>query len=259
MKNCKQMLLVLVPIALVSIILIGCGSGKNNKDEDAVKSELYNKYGEEFDVIGIQYGGYGGGRYKAVCYPVNDSRIVFTVEMIDDKMISPDSDTYLESKSAVNMNDIFKSDLGEYFPGALYYTHKSNLGFFLYIYYDESIGTAKKYDEEFYYFRDKVDEYVNEGIMPGDVSVTIMKVKSEELVKLEEFFKTNTHEYLYKGSAFKDIFGIEHYEQYDVDGIYCRNNPPEISACFKKAAPAYIGEDLDEYIRRREYLEKTPR
>jgi hypothetical protein len=260
-------------IVLGMVFLTGCTSTY----ERCVERELKKKYSEDFTVVGINTGSYGGGRYSALVSPVANPDVIFEVDMLGKKMYDENSDDYPSRYTSKLITEYLKDDLEEFFPNAYFFSHVVLSGggkirnvkgmtlddifdiadaetseMTLYIFYDEETGTAQKYEEEFEYFTETINEYIkNKRAVP--VTVAIYKVDSEALENVERFYKYGISMSL---SDRKRIYGVD-YEM----GIFNENgtdvgSPPNIAACFDEGWPAYL-DDVQEYIRRRELLEEA--
>lgn len=260
-------------ILLICLLGCLCMTGCKSKMEKTIEETLYQKYGEEFFVRSHNS---HGGAYRVKCSPVAREDVIFDVRIEDDE--TPDeSDTYVNAYLAAQLTEKLKEDLNQFFPGAYYYataaimTNKPIIDLknksvedllqnvnieeselYLDIYYDEKIGTAQNYEEEYEYFTRTIDDYKaqNKAI---PVLVIIHKVDAETICKLEEFYKN--HDDYYINNYDRELFGNEGYVLGDCfEGNSDLGNPKHISACFMELAPTYL-DDIDEYIRRRELLE----
>ena len=259
MKNTKKAFLVIFPLIFLLAIILGCGGNGRNKDEEAVKAELRKTFNEEFIVHGMNYGSYGGDRYAAYVSPESNPDIVFTVDMWGDHYNGDVSEKcaiedYEAAKKNEEIKKVLYEELDDFFPSLFLYK-KDDV---LYIFYDKAIGTNKKYEEEYAFFDEKVDELVDEGKVDSELLIEITKLDSQQLSNLKDFLKMSPYGDIYKGDNDLRVYGCE-YDFHDndlLDGGTKVGNPPNMSACFIKKAPTYL--NLEEYIRRRELIENAP-
>ena len=234
MNRIKSLLLIII---LAGIILMsGCGKSKETITQECLK----NKYDEEFNVYSISS---RGNVYYAICSPKNNPDIVFEARMCGDVL---DTDDYNLAKIANNINEIMKKDLNDLFPDAYFRTEYNSFGTTIYIYFDRDNGTAKQYQEEYSYFNEEVDKYIDQGIMTEPV-VVFFKVDNETLDKLDDYYKTHENR---TSLFFSDYLGIDYARGFDTN----LGNPPNMSISFWKNSKVYIG-DFENYKNRRELIE----
>ncbi|MCR4697180.1 MAG: hypothetical protein K5654_07685 [Lachnospiraceae bacterium] len=272
MKKIVKKLLCLL-ILLDVLFLFGCSSTY----EKSVTKELKRKYGEEFVVLGTKKGSYGSGRYSVLASPKNKSEVIFEVEMIGNKMYDDNSDNYPAQYAAGLIIENLQDDLQQFFPDALFHANVRLSGgnkiktvkgktlddifnvadadtseMTLYIYYDKDKGTACKFEEEYNYFTNTIDQYISEK-KAVPITVCIIKVDSEALKRLEEFYRFDIE---INASDEEYLYGIDDFEC----GIWGNGdadigNPPNIAANFNDNFGYIVVENKEEYIRRREVLE----
>lgn len=270
MKKLYKLFFLLVSFTCLMFVF-GCTSNY----ERYVEKELKKKYNEDFTVVGINTGSYGGGRYSALASPVANPDVIFEVDMLGKKMYDEYSDDYPSRYTSKLITEYLKDDLEEFFPNAYFFAHVVLSGggkirnvngmtlddifdiadaetseMTLYIFYDKDVGTAQKYEEEYIFFSETIDEFVkNNKAVP--ITVAIYKVDSQSLTNVENFYKSNIKMSL---SDRKKIYGVDYEMGIINESGTDVGSPPNIAACFDKGWPGYL-DDVKEYIRRRELLE----
>ena len=277
MKQTKRIIALLLTTMLVAgaVMMNGCSLQKKPSRVDTAKAALQAKYGEEFNVrIDESY----SEVFYATCSPVNNPEVLFEARFSDSTGVTNiNQDDYYERYTASLINEILEKDLQKFFPGAYFrifidfypkqeFTDISNhsleelignadedkvQAFSVDIYVDEAVGTTKQYEEEYLYFTETVDRYIQEKKM-FPIMITITKVDGEKLNYIKEYFKTEATE----KSNFNDGIGIQvgseriiHPEDTDP------GNPPCIVANF--SGKGIVIENVEEYIRRREIWENA--
>lgn len=249
MRN--KIISIIIVINLMTMLLIqGCAMTPHSKARVTEKA-LEKKYGEEFIVHKtFHYDIY----WDAYASPKNSPDIVFEVSTEQDGTIKRD-DYYKEIENA-EMKEVLYEELEEFFPSLYLYIHNDQL----YIFYDKAIGTNNKYEEEYVFFEEKVDELIDEGKLNKELCIRIIKLDSQQLSNLKEFLKMYPYGEIYKDNNYLKVYGCER-EINDndlLDGGIKVGNPPYMSACFINGMPAYEELNLEEYIRRRELIENAP-
>lgn len=268
-KIAKPLSIIILVVGIMA--MSGCGGlSAEERTEIALKS----RYNEEFVVHTIDATSWGGGRFAAYVSPVNNPDVVFETMMNDQGW---DGDNYAECYTAALINDILKEDLEDFFPGAYIRTevkrmkqeeeildfgemsledmiiNSQGIGeMFVDIYYDKGVGTKKDYGGEYKFFSDSINENINQNKMFPTI-VSIYKVDSSAIVKLEEYFKKDTR---WTGDFERNILGTDDYKL----GICTAEeenlgSPSNIAVCFIYDAPTY--NFFDEYCRKRELLENA--
>ncbi len=270
MKRIKSIIMLILMGGI--LIMSGCGESR----EELIINYLTNKYGEKFVIHSINS---EGSVYKANCSPAAMPDVVFKVRIENDG--TPDGkDNYASKYVSKLVNDILKEDMKDFFPEAYCYTdlrvycktvisevegkslqdifntaeaEKSDMNF--YVFYDKDVGSNKKYAEEYNYFTETIDEYIQNG-KAAPVTVSIYKVDSQTIDRIDTFLKDHEIEDIFDMDKTKEVFGLDFLQcklGINSDKSDDLGNPPNISACFKKNKVIISGED--EYIRRRELLE----
>ncbi len=267
-NNFKRIILMLTVVG--GFVICGC----SKSEQEQVKEALKEKYGEEFLVYSVDTKAWHGDNYHAYVAPVNNEEVVFEAVMYGEKL---SGDDYVERYAAKLINDILKDDLEEFFPGAYIKTEVQKMAnsdritdltnislediiinsegageMMVEIYYDGKVGTNRKYVDEYTYFTDEMDEYINKNQM-FPITIEMYKVDGNTIKKLQEYFKSN----ILENSSFeKDVLGVSHIKLNNLKNDGTGDDlgiPYNISACFNRK---YMFLDsCEEYIRRRELLE----
>lgn len=269
-NNFKRIILMLTVVG--GFVMCGC----SKSEQEQVKEALKEKYGEEFLVYSVDTKAWYGDNYHAYVAPVNNEEVVFEAVMYGEKLTGDD---YVERYAAKLINDILKDDLEEFFPGAYIKTEVQKMAnsdritdltnislediiinsegageMMVEIYYDGKVGTNRKYVDEYTYFTDEMDEYINKNQM-FPITIEMYKVEGNTIKKLQEYFKSN----ILENSSFeKDVLGVSHIKLNNLKNDGTGDDlgiPYNISACFNRNYT--LLDSCEEYIRRRELIENA--
>lgn len=261
---------------LVLTVVAGCVRVGLSKEEIA-KRGLKAKYNEKFVVHEISGTGLD---WEATVSPVNSPELVFKASFFSDGTVERDG--YFRAYVGHLMEEILKNDLYRFYPDSFIRVDSVGLnwegnatqdfremnleetlasssrfegsysGCFVDIFINKDVGSRGNYEEEYYYFTNTIDEYIEEKKMIP-LKIVFYKTDTETINRLEEYFKKDID----NDSIYAQVLGVEYFEL----GIHTKNgidlgNPPNISACFDKDEDGFIGE-FSEYKRRRELLENA--
>lgn len=270
MKKKKWIIIVLVVVIIpifLMVYLVGC---RQTRLESKLKKVLRDRYDEKFEVVDmyVLYGGldsWPNKRYIATCRPVDNPDVVFEVDFWDDE-IEDGRDNYFAQYVSKQIDYILQEDLEQFFPKCYVLCYAEGIigipddydfkdasieeilsvgsfsedydgsGEMVYIFIDRDIGTLKKYEDEYEYFTNTIDDYSSEKKM-GEVLVSLYYVDSAFLAELEQYFKCHC-----EPSA--DMW----------DEMRSSNN---MYASFMKKTQSYIEKKggINEYIEMREEFE----
>ncbi len=261
---------ILLLITGLAFTMVGCSDSRY----DVVKKALEDKYGEEMLVYSVEALGI---KYEAKCAPANNPEVVFETRMLTDG--TEEWDDYYQRYTAKLMNDILKEDLKQFFPDAYFHSYIYSMqmidtsmdfrehtleeivensvsegsygGLQTQIYVSSQADTSSDYHEEYQYFTETVNQYIEQKkLIP--MTVTYIRVDTNALSRVQEYFSRDVDIDSYYEN---EILGVSSYKS----GIRSNEDsdvgsPPNIVACFITTVSGYIGSE-EEYIRRREILE----
>lgn len=272
-KYIKQCALIVLIATIV--LLSGCASKADRYE--LIKAALKDKYNDEFIVRSIDDSAYSGSEYVAFVSPVNVPDCMFEIIMDGDTLVE---DRYIQSRTEYVMyNRLLAYDLHRLFPSSYFkvnvsMTPKNNISkvrdaslmslvadakkadyshVHIDIYYEEDTIDTEQYEQEYLYFTDTINDYINKGYM-FPLSVSFYRIDDSQKQKIIGYYLEDTR----KNKRFYDtVFGKDVY----VEGVRTNEDtevgtPPNITVYFSDDTPDKV-DDMDEYIRRRTLLDSA--
>lgn len=272
MKRIRK-LIILMGLIGGLLLMSGCaGIGKTKEDE--VKDALRAKYNEEFIIHKIS--NLPGG-VDVVASPLDNPEIVFSARISDDA--SYVSDDYLKQHINYLIKERVTADLLPFFIDVFVHVdsrfsitdestdfknknlkelignmkeYEGDIGeAYIDVFINEDRGTKKDYKNEYYYFSETVNEYVNNKEMIP-IIVEFYWIDGETKEEIEKYFSENAE---VNNTFIKDILKTDNFQKAirtkeDEDA----GNPRRIVVSFGKESWNDLI-DYQEYKRRREILE----
>jgi len=265
--------LILIGLMGWIFIMIGCVKIGKSK-EDVAKEVLKNKYNEEFIVHEID--SFPDG-FDATVSPVNNPEVLFIARMGNDG--ESETDDYYVSYYENLVNRKLSEELNCFFPGCYVRTtikssdieiqgniiglnlneilrkiteNGGDVGYGIcLIYINKERMINSDYIGEYQFFSTTIDKEVEERSMIP-ICIQLYWLDEETVDRIQNYYKKDID---WDETFESEILGVENYKY----GINSENgtdvgNPPNISASFLKDREGET--NVDEYIRRRELLEK---